>query len=60
MEYKWENSYYWLADRAKDWSKSDLYSALRSLASQSDPEILQDIFQNEMSLDGYFDKTKED
>lgn len=56
MAYKYANAHDWLEERITGTSDLDyLRGIIRSLAGKCDGDDLQDIFQSEMSADGYFD-----
>ena len=57
--YRWDTPYDWLTDKAREWERSALYNALESLARKTDSDTLQDIFQDEMTDDGYFRQEEE-
>lgn len=56
--YRWSHPYEWLADTARSWDKDTLYSELMNLASNTDSDTLQDLFQMQMDEDGYFTPVK--
>lgn len=51
---KWNNPQEWLLDAMKDWSKRELEIALQQLVDYIDPDDIQEVFQNDMDIDGYF------
>lgn len=53
-KHKWETPYLWLNDKSKEWDKDQLREALLGIALYTDPDSLQDRFQEEMEEDGYF------
>lgn len=58
MAYKWDNAYEWLVDKAK--SVNDIVE-LKSILFKLIPKIpdsdtIQNLFENEMDEDGYFDE----
>lgn len=56
-KYKYEHPYEWLREyvsNIKD--EQTLKSIIFSLMSKCDGDMIQDIFQNEMDNDGYFDE----
>jgi hypothetical protein len=53
-EYKWANPQAWLLDRAETWSREELFAALHDLALCLDADSIQDLFQEAMDADGYF------
>jgi len=55
-KYKWDNPLEWLTEKANSWEKSELYCEFMELARRMDFDTLQDIYQSDMSKDGYFEK----
>jgi len=55
MSYKWSNPYNWLADVSRGWEEAVLYAALCRLAAKLDSDTIQNAFENEMDVDGYFE-----
>jgi hypothetical protein len=53
--YRWATPYKWLDEKSNDWDICDLRNALMNLALVSDSDTLQDVFEDEMDGDGYFD-----
>jgi hypothetical protein len=53
--YKWATAHEWLAEYAKGLSEAQLYHELMELASKLDSDTIQDIYQSDMSADGYFE-----
>jgi len=56
MSYKWSSPYTWLADVSRGWSESVMYAALCGLASKIDSDTIQEVFEDHMALDGYFEE----
>lgn len=55
--YKWATPYEWLQEKAStEWTPDQVLEAMLSIAMQTDPDTLQDIFESDMDEDGYFDK----
>ena len=52
--YKWNTPHEWLMDAAQSWDSAQLYSALSSIIDKLDADTIQDLYQTEMSEDGYF------
>ena len=48
----------WLITVAKKWDKAKLYNTIRCLIDYIDVDKIQDIFQQEMDEDGYFNEIK--
>lgn len=55
MAYRWESPFRWLLETTQDWDKKQLRDALYALAERVDADELQDVFDNEMYNDGYFE-----
>ena len=55
MSYRFDSPYEWLADTAREWNAARLYQELLNLARLLDSDTLQDEYQTDMSLDGYFE-----
>lgn len=53
--YKWTYPQEWLAEKAREWTKEQLYSTLMQIAKEMDADSVQDLFQREMEIDGYFE-----
>jgi len=53
--YKWTRPYDWMADTARSWDKKALYHYSLTLAQKADPDDIQELFQQEMDEDGYFE-----
>ena len=52
---KYNNPIEWLHDHTKDMKSYELKRLVFLLANKLDFDTLQDLFQNEMDKDGYFD-----
>jgi len=64
MAYRWSHPAAWLSERIDGikygkHSDADLAAMCRLLASQLDSDILQDLFQDEMDADGYFEDAED-
>jgi hypothetical protein len=53
--YRWSHPYAWLESAAAEWDRERLLQELLTLAIKHDSDTLQDIYQDEMENDGYFD-----
>ena len=56
MTYRWENVGDWLHDRIANADEPWLRQAIRDLATVLDYDTIQDIFEDEMDEDGYFEE----
>lgn len=54
MAYKWPNPQAWLMSKVDEWGVSDLRGALRCLIVDMEPDTVEDAFQSEMEMDGYY------
>jgi hypothetical protein len=59
-KYKWATPQEWLVDKAQTADETWLFEAVQSMAYRLDADSVQDIFQEDMSLDGYFEELKND
>lgn len=57
-EYRWDNPHDWLDDHCAEADIIELRSVIRDLCSKLSSDDLQDLFQDEMTADGYFMKRK--
>lgn len=58
--YKWDSPREWLMEQAANWDASKLFAELSAIVEKLDADTIQDLYQTEMSEDGYFrdlDKT---
>ena len=58
MAFRWQTPYEWLAHACQKWSEEQLRIDLLALAIQADSDQLQDLYQDQMNDDGYFDPVK--
>lgn len=58
--YKWNNPHEWLEDYIPRMIVPRLRQTIRDLASLLDNDQLQDLFEKEMDMDGYFDEGESD
>jgi hypothetical protein len=54
MTYNLNTPQQWLLEKAQHWNAVELYKALSDLAYRVDGGSIQDLFQSEMTADGYF------
>lgn len=55
--YRWDSPLEWLMDFAtRPENREQLPGILEDVASKCDSDTLQDLFQDDMDADGYFDK----
>lgn len=58
--YKWANPFEWLMDYAsRPENQQELFSLLETCAQRLNSDQLQDLFESDMSADGYFDTLPE-
>lgn len=57
--YRWANPHEWLIQKMRFMNPTDLYSTAVELAKQLDGDRIQELFQHDMDLDGYFEPIKE-
>jgi len=56
-QYKWKSPRDWLLYKVNhEWDESEKVHALISILDLLDADDIQDIFQGEMDMDGYFDR----
>lgn len=55
-KYKWGNPHVWLTDCLlhEKWTPAEVVGVAINLASVIDPDEIQNLFQEEMDEDGYF------
>ena len=53
-QHKWDSPYHWLSEKMEEWTIEEVRQALRSLALQAGGDEIQDLFESEMTEDGYF------
>lgn len=58
MTYKWKHAHDWLIDKIANAGEDWLEAALKALASVTDADTIQDVFESEMDEDGYFETEK--
>jgi len=55
-EYKWKSPQHWLMDKINhEWSEEERSETLVSLVELLNADDIQELFQGEMDMDGYFD-----
>lgn len=60
MAYKYESVHAWFMDWIERQPDDCLLREIKILATSLDADALQDIYQNEMDRDGYFDSEEEE
>jgi len=56
---KWNSPHEWLLDMARSLDNpAELVSLIGALAGRLDSDSIQDLFQDEMDQDGYFNEVK--
>ena len=55
MSYKYANVHEWFEQFAREQKENELFAIVIELASKLSADDLQDLFQSEMTEDGYFD-----
>ena len=58
LKYRWQNVHEWLHDHNEQWTLEETRQAMMEIALKCDSDTLQDIFQEEMDDDGYFEPLK--
>lgn len=53
--YRWATPHAWLTEKARGWTAKELLETLVLLAAGATSDTLQDLFEEEMTEDGYFD-----
>lgn len=59
MTYRWNNPQEWLLDRVRGESPGWVFAAIETIIPLLDADFVQDLFQDEMDRDGYFEETHE-
>jgi hypothetical protein len=59
MEQKWDAAHEWLVHKASTWSHDELLRTFYQVVKLLDGAQIEDLFQDEMELDGYFDEVKD-
>ena len=54
--YKWQSPLDWLIEKSEGWTVELLRREFIAVASKLDSDQLQDLYENEMDDDGYFDE----
>lgn len=55
MTYKWDTPYDWLRDKIQTGNETALRSIANTMLRELDADQIQDLFQEEMGADGYFE-----
>lgn len=58
--YRWNHPSEWLSEKIGEWDEAELRSALFSLLCTLSEDDIQDVFQQEMSDDGYFEPRRDE
>lgn len=58
MNYQYTSPAEWLVTVAKGWGEDKLYNTIRCLVDYIDSDDIQEIFEDEMNEDGYFEEKK--
>ena len=58
-EYKWDSAHEWLVHKAQSWDHDTLLRTFYQVVKLLDGAQIEDLFQAEMELDGYFDEAKD-
>ena len=53
--YRWQSANDWLADKVESWNEDTLRACLKALSTVLKPDVIEDLFKNEMYADGFFD-----
>ena len=59
MEHKWDSAHEWLVRKAPTWDHDTLLRTFYQVVKLLDCAQIEDLFQDEMELDGYFDEVKD-
>ena len=59
MDYKWDSAHEWLVHKAPKWDHDTLLRTFYQVVKLLDGGQIEDHFQDEMELDGYFDEVKD-
>lgn len=60
MAYRWQHPHEWLAEWVEEvYKETELRWIIGQLASKVDPDSIQDLFQEEMDEQGYFEELDE-
>ena len=54
-QYRWSTPYEWLETASRQWDQDLLRQQFLLLAIKADSDTLQDMYQDDMDSDGYFD-----
>jgi len=55
-DYRWDSPQEWLEEHCRDADDAELRSVINELLSKLSADDIQDLFQTEMTQDGYFIK----
>lgn len=59
VKYQWDSAHEWLVHRAQSWDYDELLRTFYQVVKLLDGGQIEDLFQDEMALDGYFDKVED-
>jgi hypothetical protein len=59
QQYRWHTPQEWLLDKIEAMEREPLLQMLRPLIRQLDSDTIQDLYQYDMDLDGYFEPQAE-
>lgn len=57
--YRWNTPYQWLSEKIEYLSQGDLIDVALTFAQLAGNDAIQDLFQKEMTADGYFEPMEE-
>ena len=58
MARKYTSALNWLKSRIQDGDKREIRYMLAKIAPKLDADTIQDLFENEMDVDGFFDEQR--
>ena len=59
MDYKWDSAHEWLVHKAPQWDHDELLRTFYQVVKLLDGAQIEDLFQDEMELDGYFNEVED-
>jgi hypothetical protein len=59
MEQKWDSAHEWLVRKASTWDHDELLRTFYQVVKLLDGAQIEDLFEDEMEIDGYFDEVKD-
>jgi len=54
--YRWDSAYEWLQEKSQEWDAETLRADLLDFALNAGNDAIQDMYQETMDRDGYFEK----